>query len=46
MMAPAGTVIPESPPGNARCGTNFSGWMKTKHPSVGSESKEMTICFQ
>ena len=46
MMAPAGTTIPESPPGIYQCGTEAPGWMKGSHPSVARQTSQgVTYCF-
>ena len=37
MMAPAGTVMPESSPGAGHCGTKLAGWLNASHPSVPGE---------
>ena len=41
----AGSRMASQPPGPARCGTTFTGWLSTPHPSVGDAPKRGTVCF-
>jgi len=42
---PAGTRIPESPPGKHHCGTGAPGWLNGKHPTEVGLEVEMEACF-
>ena len=41
----AGSRMASSPPGTSRCGTTYTGWLSTPHPSVGDAPKQGTVCF-
>ena len=41
----AGFRMASSPPGISRCGTKYTGWLSTPHPSVGDAPKPGTVCF-
>eukprot|EP00088_Acartia_fossae_P043413 TRINITY_DN4574_c0_g1_i7.p1 TRINITY_DN4574_c0_g1~~TRINITY_DN4574_c0_g1_i7.p1 ORF type:complete len:349 (-),score=65.22 TRINITY_DN4574_c0_g1_i7:249-1274(-) len=45
MMGPAGTRIPEAPPGIWQCGTKASGWMTGSHPAVAGQTIDVIFCF-
>ena len=43
---PAGTRIPESPPGLNHCGTYVTGWLSVVHPtSPGAFNNNAKFCF-
>ena len=44
-LEPAGTRIPESPPFEERCGTNFPGWINGKHPEGVGQIVDLLVCF-
>ena len=41
----AGTKMPTKRVPAFRCGTNWSGWLKTAHPTVDGEEVHGTVCF-
>ena len=41
----AGTHMPTYAPGWRTCGTEYSGWLSTEHPSVGDAPTSGTVCF-
>lgn len=45
MMAPAGTVMPESSPGTSHCGTKLAGWLNASHPKVPGQTLKGKVCF-
>jgi len=45
VVEPAGTKIPETPPGRNKCGTGSTGWLRGSHPNNAGESKEVSFCF-
>ena len=45
MMVPAGTRIPESPPGRYQCGTTATGWLRGSHPASPGRKDNVTYCF-
>ena len=44
-MSPAGTMMPETSPGESHCGTVASGWLSGAHPAAPGESMEAKFCF-
>ena len=43
---PAGTRIPESPPGEWHCGTRHTGWLSGVHPTLpGASNNNASFCF-
>jgi hypothetical protein len=42
---PAGTRIPESPPGIFHCGTGATGWLSGDHPTSPGASNDAKFCF-
>ena len=42
---PAGTRMPEQPPGYSTCGTRCTGWVNGIHPTTPGQEKQVQICF-
>ena len=42
---PAGTRMPETPPGHQNCGTVATGWLDGTHPTSLGDSIESKFCF-
>lgn len=41
----AGSHLPARPPGNKRCGTDWTGWLVSDHPVAGAPRANGTVCF-
>jgi len=47
MMQPAGTQLPEVPPGVYHCGTSAPGWLNsTSHSPILGNQVEGKVCFE
>ena len=44
-VEPAGTMMPESSPGERHCGTGRSGWLNGQHPTELGQEKALEVCF-
>ena len=42
---PSGTRIPTENPGEHRCGTFFTGWLKGSHPTTPDTTIDAKVCF-
>ena len=42
---PSGTRIPTENPGEYRCGTRFTGWLKGRHPRTPDTTIDAKVCF-
>jgi hypothetical protein len=45
-VEPAGTRMPERPPGEYHCGTHAPGWLEGTHPTILGETRDIRVCFQ
>lgn len=45
LLSPAGSRIPEAPPGLGHCTTKATGWVNQTHPIGTNELVDATFCF-